>query len=235
MIAPAITALCLLAAAPSPAQRCEKVWKSFEAEPKVQKELLEPLKARPGVAEKLKAHFLENCATKSPESFECAEKTPGLAAIKGCQGIGEAFALAMTHPDVIDPKEFERYRLRSMQGEAKVMLKSMSTGLKMLMGEQGAAAVGKLAPAGPSPTQDCCKTEGRCAPDAKAWEHPTWKAIMFSVMDPARYHYSLEVKGKALTLRAKGDPTCTGKEEIWETKGTIQGDQIEFGEATQVK
>jgi len=236
MIAPTALALLLLAAAPSPAQRCEKVWQGFEADAKFQKDLVEPMKTRPGVFEKFKAHFLENCATKKVEDLECAQKAPGLPAIKSCQGVGEAFAVAMMHPDVVDPKEFERYRLRTMQSEAKVNLRAMSTGLQMLAADAADPKTFKLpASAGPSPKQDCCKTEGKCAPDAKAWEHPTWKALMFAPMDPTRYHYAFEAKGNAFVLRAKGDPACSGKEEIWEVAGTLKDGDIEVGETKQVK
>jgi len=66
-----------------------------------------------------------------------------------------------------------------------------------------------------TPKAGCCgQADNKCAPDAKAWDAATWKALGFSVKDPHYYQYRVRVEGKGaatrVTVEARGDLDCDG-------------------------
>jgi hypothetical protein len=172
--------------------------------------------------EAFKKHLLAGCVTLKPEELACAEAN---SEPRACEPFLNVLKVAMTHPDVIDPKELEAFKLKSMQTEVKAMVKGISVGIMAVHAETGKlpGAVG-LTPAG-----DCCKQpDGKCPGAHASWEHKEWKAIGFSSPEATRYRYSLVVKGKGkkatVTIHAEGDPTCKGAPEVWESEGVTGAD-----------
>jgi type IV pilus assembly protein PilA len=66
-----------------------------------------------------------------------------------------------------------------------------------------------------TPAASCCGKPGdQCAPDAHAWDAPTWKALNFSISDSHYYQYRVTTEGKGaqsrMTVEARGDLDCDG-------------------------
>ena len=77
------------------------------------------------------------------------------------------------------------------------------------------------------PNADCCVQGGKCRPNPSVFEAPSWEALIFSVDDPHYYQYQFVSSGigkeAKFLARAVGDPTCTGKREVWEIQGAPGG------------
>ena len=228
-----------LAAGPSPV--CAQLLATAEKDPGFQKQVIASLKARPGVYEKFLGHFHAECAKLTPQDIACAKAHPTLEAIHACPGVGHVFQASLLAPDVTDPAELARYRLRTMQTEARAMLHAIGTAAKSLQVEADDPAKFAFPPAvGPTPPQDCCKQpEQRCAVQAKDWSGATWSALGIQAYDPTRYHYSFVPSGlgnsAGFVARAEGDPMCTGKSEVWELEGKMVNGDLQLGEPKQVK
>jgi type IV pilus assembly protein PilA len=105
---------------------------------------------------------------------------------------------------------FMKYMKKSKSSEARGMLMKLRAGV-----EDHLLANGSLPPpAGPTPPLGaCCRAggdEGTCAPDAAAWDNPTWRAFHFSIDDPHRYSYEFAADGDRYLLKAYGDLDCDG-------------------------
>ena len=66
-----------------------------------------------------------------------------------------------------------------------------------------------------------------CPAQPAAWKQPTWHALDFAPRGPLRFHYSFQASGQGraarFTVRAEGDPDCSGKRQAWELTGAEQG------------
>ena len=122
----------------------------------------------------------------------------------------------------------ERFQLRAMQTEPKVVLRTAQTTAQMLVADAPDAKTFRFpASAGPSPAADCCATaEKACPPNPKDFEHASWEALGVHPEGKVRYHYTLTTSGvgpaATLVLRAEGDPQCKGVKDIWEVKGRME-------------
>ncbi len=73
-----------------------------------------------------------------------------------------------------------------------------------------------------TPARSCCqgKSSRRCTPEPKDWEHPTWKALGFSLSDPHYFQYRFVSSAKGFTAEARGDLNCDGKTSSYRIEGT---------------
>jgi hypothetical protein len=103
---------------------------------------------------------------------------------------------------------FGAYTKKSKATEAELMLNRMGKNLKVAYIENAAFPTGS-APL--TPAQDCCATNGKCAPDAAAWSNPIWQALDFTVDESHSFRYSYESKdGQSAVATAVGDLDCDG-------------------------
>jgi type IV pilus assembly protein PilA len=74
-----------------------------------------------------------------------------------------------------------------------------------------------------TPALECCKTGGRCPANAAAWDHPTWKALGFSVPDAHRYQYRFVSEGKGVkakyTVEARASLDCDTSRSTFSASG----------------
>ena len=79
-----------------------------------------------------------------------------------------------------------------------------------------------------TPAVDCCKGGGKCAPDAVAWSHPTWKALGFALTEPHYYQYRFVSEGKGkkarFTALARGDLDCNKTHSTFRLSGHLDPD-----------
>ena len=106
---------------------------------------------------------------------------------------------------------FMKYIKKSKSSEARSFLTKLRADLENHLLEHGALPP----PAGPTPPLGaCCRPgndDGKCAPDPALWDHPTWRALHFSIDDPHRYSYQVVTEGGAIyAVRAYGDLDCDG-------------------------
>ena len=208
--------------------RCDRLWQSLMADARLRQELQQVL-TRPDSAAKANLHFVDNCSSRTSEQIACAERSPNAAGLAMCPSIREALRDAMSAPDVIDPAELSRLRMRGYQTEAQANLKAVSNAFAALVAESGASFV-PPAPVGLTPAEDCCRAGGTCTPNRAAWQQPTWKALGFEVTEPSRYHLSFETTLPLVTLRASGDPLCSGQTDTWELNGLFGNFKVTWGE-----
>jgi|GEM_PF-5300860 len=227
------------AAAPSPT--CKTFLQDVLKDPGFQAQVAGQLKAQPGVYEKFQAHVLEGCGALPATDLSCLQSNPGMASVDACPFAKDLLQKALFAPDVMDPKVTEQLQRQAMQSEAKVMLRAMGTGIQSLWAQANDPNTFHFpAAAGPTPAMDCCKGPNhQCPLNPSDWAGATWQALDFQAYGPTRYRFSFLPKhsGKkaSFTLRAEGDPACTGKREVWEVKGTRKGDHFELTEPTQVR
>ena len=102
---------------------------------------------------------------------------------------------------------FMKYIKKSKTAEASQFLKKLSDSARMVMAEGGRlpASVGPTPPLGA-----CCAQGEKCAPDQQLWEHPTWKALDFAMLDPHYYSFEFVNKGTSYEVKAYGDLDCDG-------------------------
>jgi hypothetical protein len=77
-----------------------------------------------------------------------------------------------------------------------------------------------------TPAEPCCKQlGGRCAPGAKAWDHPTWRALGFAMKEPHLFQYRFVSDGKGRKARflieARADADCNGVYAVYRRQGTF--------------
>jgi hypothetical protein len=64
------------------------------------------------------------------------------------------------------------------------------------------------------PGSPCDHPDGKYPGDAKAWEHPTWRALGFQMTDPHYYRYCVSSEGSGtdatFKVTARGDLDCDG-------------------------
>ncbi len=75
-----------------------------------------------------------------------------------------------------------------------------------------------------TPLRSCCKTGGVCPPDPKQWDHPTWKALRFSITEAHRYQYRFIHGKNTFTAEARGDLNCDGISSRFSIQGILQED-----------
>lgn len=129
---------------------------------------------------------------------------------------------------------FQRYMELGKSTEAKMFIKWISDGALAHYHNPPFSDASTPAPkhfppesVGPTPPVGaCCMQGGKCAPDPALWEHPTWRALGFSIEDPHYYSYQYEVLdgGKAFVARAIGDLDCDGVLATFELSGTVTDD-----------
>lgn len=67
-----------------------------------------------------------------------------------------------------------------------------------------------------TPATPCCQSQTgpKCMVDAKAWDHPTWRALSFQLSDPHYYQFRFTSSGTqtaaTYTIEARGDLDCDG-------------------------
>lgn len=102
---------------------------------------------------------------------------------------------------------FMKYIKKSKASEAHHFVKKLSDGARILLAE----GVKLPASVGPTPPLGACCAQGdKCMPNSEQWEHPTWKALQFSVDDPHYYSYEFVNKGNSYEVKAYGDLDCDG-------------------------
>lgn len=142
-----------------------------------------------------------------------------------------------------DSEAAKEYVAKSKTTEATTFLRKLHDGARMFyidppMGDSLAppehgfpkVSVGPTPPLG-----TCCKTNGKCAPDAAQWQHETWVALQFSVEDPHYYSYEYiaDSDGKKFTVRAMGDLDCDGEYSTFSMSGeAAEGDDMPSGNPT---
>jgi type IV pilus assembly protein PilA len=76
-----------------------------------------------------------------------------------------------------------------------------------------------------TPAVDCCKGGGKCAPDAVAWSHPTWKALGFALTEPHYYQYRFVSEGKGkkakFTVEARANLDCNKAHSSFQVGGQL--------------
>jgi hypothetical protein len=79
-----------------------------------------------------------------------------------------------------------------------------------------------------SPAVSCCDQGGTCKPDPSAFADESWAALSFSLDDPHLFQYELVASGTGggakFTVRAVGDPGCTGHKMIFQRSGHVNDD-----------
>lgn len=229
-VVPLMSAL-VLSAANAPA--CHRMLESIEQAPPLRQMKVH----EPAVYPKFEAHFRDGCAKLPAADLSCAKKHPDARdMLKSCPGVLALLKRAVLAPDVTDPKKLAAFRLRAMESEARANLKAILVAGAAYYQENEA-----LPPAvGPTPSVACCKQPGgRCPAGAKGWDAPTWRKLGFRTYDPTRYRYSFRPTGSGkhpgFVARAEGDPTCTGKSEVWEITATDLNGQMKMGAPTRVR
>ncbi len=79
-----------------------------------------------------------------------------------------------------------------------------------------------------TPAAPCCpQPGGKCAPDAKLWRDPTFRALNFSVDDPFYYQYRVTSEGRGpkarVTVEARGDLDCNQVTSSFKRTVTVDG------------
>lgn len=102
---------------------------------------------------------------------------------------------------------FMKYIKKSKAAEARMFLHKLFEGARMLSME------GKPLPASVGPTPplgSCCQQGEKCQPDPALWQHPSWQALQFAVMDPHYYSYEFVNQADSYAFKAYGDLDCDG-------------------------
>jgi hypothetical protein len=130
-------------------------------------------------------------------------KTLGIVAV--C--LGGFFTLFLGVEVAIAIPAFMRYVRRSKTVEATMNLRRIGDGVLALDATQWP----KLSDSDWTPAQSpCTQPAGKFAPNASLWQVDPWKAIGFSVDDPAYYQYRLRRNGQGFVIEAQGDLDCDG-------------------------
>jgi hypothetical protein len=116
-------------------------------------------------------------------------------------------------------KAFDDYANKAKGTEAKVMLDKLQKRAKQVVASTGKFPRGSvpLTPATPC----CAGKDHQCVPTAADWANPVWRTLEFRIDDPHRFQYDYESDGKTATIRAIGDPECSGKLVTYEAHGNI--------------
>jgi type IV pilus assembly protein PilA len=102
---------------------------------------------------------------------------------------------------------FMKYIKKSKTAEASMFLKKAFDGARML-GMEGQPLPASVGPTPPLGT--CCSQGEKCLPDPAAWQHPTWQALQFSIMDPHYFSYEFVNLGGTYQFKAYADLDCDG-------------------------
>jgi hypothetical protein len=124
---------------------------------------------------------------------------------------------------------------RAKATEAKQFLKKMSDAVRTfhafpepLPSQSGPVARRFPEDAGPTPPLGtCCDDGGKCAVKDSHWEHPTWQALDFAMVDPHYYSYELKVDGDSYTVVAYGDLDCDGTYSEFSLYGELVNGEVE--------
>jgi hypothetical protein len=124
-------------------------------------------------------------------------------------------------------KGFDDYRGKAKATEAKLQLRKLEKGLKAYYIEKASLPKGK---AGPTPAKPCCEgPNAKCPVEASAWTaDPVWKALDFSIDEPAIFQYSYESDGNTVTVTAVGDPSCGGHPVTYKIEGKVDNGNLTF-------
>jgi hypothetical protein len=98
-----------------------------------------------------------------------------------------------------------RYLGRAKESEARATVRAISLALTRHLESLPAARRRMPASAPPTPAQ-VPRGQKSVVPES-AWQHPTWKAIGFSIADPVYFSYQIITArgGRRATVRATGD------------------------------
>lgn len=152
---------------------------------------------------------LEGNALKVEIPISMAE-VPGIVAV-----VGMLAAIAIP--------AFMKYIKRSKAMEAKMMLRKMADGARMLALE----GVRMPPPGGPTPPLgSCCETGDKCLPDASLWESEPWVALQFSMDEPHYYSYQFVPGPNGFVVRAMGDLNCDGETSLFELEGQFDNGDV---------
>jgi hypothetical protein len=228
-----LLALTLAAATGS---RCEAIWSGIESGKDFKQDVLGNLLHNDASkVAVLRGHFLEHCGELGESEQSCGAAHPGRMLFRACPGLGQAFHLAATAPDVASA-ELTEIREEGLAREAVANLRQLGRAARQLRLQNGPKADFAF----PSSTEKtprtaCCETASKlCAPNDADWKHPTWKALGFAPTGPFRFHYRFVSSGTgrqaAFVIQAVGDPECSGETETWELTGQSDGKQFVVGE-----
>jgi hypothetical protein len=132
---------------------------------------------------------------------------------------------------------FVKYEQSAKATEASMMLDRMYMGAQTYMETPQYDGQGQPVPVQLPPSVDwtpavsCCQQsggEGKCDPFANeaAWQHPTWQALDFEVLDPFFYQYRYVNEGNQVLLQAQGDLDCDGETSLTTLRATVQPDGV---------
>jgi hypothetical protein len=135
---------------------------------------------------------------------------------------------------LVFPK-FDHLVRRAKTAEARLNLRRIAAGAVRFYEETKAGPDGQPLPrsfppsVGPTPGGSPCSEPGHRFPgDPKAWEHPAWQTLGFSVSGPHYYRYTFLSEGTGessrFTARANGDLDCNGVWSTFEIQGTVGAD-----------
>ncbi len=117
---------------------------------------------------------------------------------------------------------FTQNKRKAKTAEATVLVKKLHGGALAYYAEHHGfpPSVGPTPPLG-----SCCgQPKNRCAPDAKLWEDPSWKALGFALEDPHYYSYRFTSDGDQFSVGAYGDLNCDGVYSTFEMSGKFMSD-----------
>lgn len=144
--------------------------------------------------------FGMGCHKLTDADFDCIDKMKDPGDARACEHVAQVM------------KESKRADRGS---EAMVTLTHLVNLVNMYYDEN--ASLPPSTP--PTPAADCCAQGGMCPPDPAAWS--AWDTLGFSIDEPTAFHYSIatDPARQTVTLRAEGDPGCTGTKQVFETTG----------------
>jgi type IV pilus assembly protein PilA len=102
---------------------------------------------------------------------------------------------------------FMKYIKKSKTSEANQLLYKLYDGARVLTmeGQPLPASVGPTPPLG-----SCCELDDKCMPNSELWQHPTWQALQFAMLDPHYFSYEFVNQNGIVQLKAYGDLDCDG-------------------------
>lgn len=81
-----------------------------------------------------------------------------------------------------------------------------------------------------TPAQPCCNGEEKCPPNPAQWQHPTWQALNFAMLDPHYYTYEFTSTDHGFVARAVGDLDCDGDFSFFTISGEVINGELVTGD-----
>lgn len=131
---------------------------------------------------------------------------------------------------VLFERSLREYKARSVETEARALLKAFATGMTAAFEDTGALCPSTKAPVPPDLKQ---VADGPFHPKAEDWSDPAWKCLYATFDSPnQRFQYELETDLAAGTfvLIARGYPAADGTLVTFRLAGKVVSGAIQLGE-----